>query len=251
MDIAKKIRNGELITKDFGFKLSGFDLEPSLSGQWEFIRLKSSDNNFYVRTDSTGLGWETVSPLVIKGSESEEEDDKEGHDEEEKYGFFKGYASVYGNVDNGNDVMAKGVFKKSLEARGEKFPILANHDWAKQVGFNLKASENDHGLYVEGALDIKDNPNGVEKYSLMKMAEKFGVNVGLSVGFTVDDYEEKKGLYTIKEATLWEYSIVTFPMNEKAMVTGVMDEEDDEDMDEKEILKSMADCLKEARTINQ
>ena len=46
----------------------------------------------------------------------------------EQEGVFKGYASTFGNVDNGNDIVAKGAFTKSLAERpANKVKLLSQH----------------------------------------------------------------------------------------------------------------------------
>jgi len=42
-------------------------------------------------------------------------------------GTIRGYASTFGNVDLGLDIVDKGAFKKSLKENSGVFPILADH----------------------------------------------------------------------------------------------------------------------------
>lgn len=138
-------------------------------------------------------------------------------------GTIKGYASTFGNVDLGLDVVDKGAFKKSLKENNGVFPILADHDSTKLIGWNLKAEEDDKGLYVEGKLDLNVQ-NAREKYSLAKTAMELGAKMGLSIGYMTIKAEPDRAnqmVRRLKEVKLFEYSIVTFPMNTEASVESI------------------------------
>ena len=52
-------------------------------------------------------------------------------------GMIRGFASTFGNVDLGMDVVDKGAFKKAIKESKGLWPILADHDPTKQIGWNL------------------------------------------------------------------------------------------------------------------
>lgn len=143
-------------------------------------------------------------------------------DDVDTQGTIRGYASTFGNVDLGFDVVSKGAFKKSIkESGGGKIPILADHDPSKQIGWNFRAEEDDTGLFVEGKLDLNVQ-SAREKYSLAKTALSLGAKMGLSIGYMTIKAEpdrDKPMVRHLKELKLFEYSIVTFPMNTEAMIT--------------------------------
>lgn len=143
-------------------------------------------------------------------------------DDVDSQGTIRGYASTFGNIDLGFDVVDKGAFKKSIkESGGGKIPILADHDPSKQIGWNFRADEDDTGLFVEGKLDLNVQA-AREKYSLAKTALTLGAKMGLSIGYMTIKAEpdrEKPMVRHLKELKLFEYSIVTFPMNTEAMIT--------------------------------
>jgi HK97 family phage prohead protease len=142
----------------------------------------------------------------------------------ESNGQFEGYASVFGNIDYGNDVVEKGAFTKTILESGVNWPILDNHDQHKQIGFNLEASQDEYGLKVKGELNL-DTEGGKARYSLMKQAKKIGnaAKAGLSIGFEIMKWEksekDKQTIWHLTEVKMWEYSCVTFAMNPLAMVT--------------------------------
>jgi HK97 family phage prohead protease len=142
-------------------------------------------------------------------------------DDVDSQGTIRGYASTFGNVDLGMDVVDKGAFKKSIRESSGLWPILADHNPSKQIGWNMRAEEDEKGLYIEGKLDMNVQ-DAREKYSLAKTAMELGAAMGLSIGYMVVKAEpdrEKPMVRRLKELKLFEYSIVTFPMNTEAMIT--------------------------------
>lgn len=138
-------------------------------------------------------------------------------------GEFTGYASTFGDVDLGGDVVEKGSFKKTLRESQGRIPILDHHDPTRQIGWNLEAKEDERGLLVRGLLDFNVRA-ARERHSLMKMALQVGGRTGLSIGFrSVKEEPDKKNpmIRRLKEIQLFEYSVVTFPMNTQAAVTTI------------------------------
>lgn len=138
-------------------------------------------------------------------------------------GEFTGYASTFGDVDLGNDVIEKGSFRKTLRETLGRVPVLDHHDPTRQIGWNLEAKEDDRGLLVRGLLDLNVRV-ARERHSLMKMAVRVGGRTGLSIGFrSIKEEPDKKNpmIRRLREIQLFEYSVVTFPMNTQAGVTTI------------------------------
>ncbi|GJL78802.1 MAG: hypothetical protein NPINA01_17910 [Nitrospinaceae bacterium] len=138
-------------------------------------------------------------------------------------GEFTGYASTFGETDLGGDVVEKGSFKKTLRESRGAIPVLDHHDPTRQIGWNLEAKEDSRGLLVRGLLDLNVRV-ARERHSLMKMAVQVGGRTGFSIGFRSIKEEPDKNnpmIRRLKEIQLFEYSIVTFPMNPQAAVTTV------------------------------
>ena len=136
-------------------------------------------------------------------------------------GEFTGYASVFGNVDLGGDIVERGAFQKSLRRKGyRKVKMLYQHDTKQPIGVFDMIKEDENGLFVKGRLAM-GTQKGREVHELMKM----GAIDGLSVGYRVDakgyDYDDKKRKRRLKQVELMEISAVTFPMNPKANVMSV------------------------------
>lgn len=133
---------------------------------------------------------------------------------------FEGYGSVFDVLDSYADVVAKGAFKRTLkEARqkGVAPALLWQHDPGQPIGVYDEMREDEHGLFVKGRL--ADTPEGDRAYKLLKM----GALSGLSIGFRTlkSKMDDETGIRTLTEIELWEVSLVTFPANQAARVTGV------------------------------
>lgn len=134
-------------------------------------------------------------------------------------GVFTGYGSVFGNVDEGRDIVMKGAFAESLAARsakGRKLPILWQHRSGEPIGVYEDVKEDDHGLLMTGRLLIDDVQRAKEAHALMKAGAVTGMSIGYGV---VDDaFDAKAQVRYLKKLNLYETSIVTFPMNDEARV---------------------------------
>ncbi|MCP5088320.1 MAG: HK97 family phage prohead protease [Rhodobacteraceae bacterium] len=134
-------------------------------------------------------------------------------------GTFSGYASLFGKADLGNDKVARGAFRRSInERKPGGIRMLFQHNPDKPIGVWEDICEDQHGLKVQGRI-IKDVANGAEVLNLMRS----GALDGLSIGFKTkrSRTDKKTGIREILEADLWEISIVTFPMLPDARVTQV------------------------------
>ncbi len=158
-------------------------------------------------------------------------------DVDAKTGEFSGYGAVFGNVDSYGDVIAKGAFKSSLrewEDRGKYPPMLLQHgggfmagaDDMLPVGQWTAMEENAKGLKVSGKLFAMGTERGQYIYEGLKA----GALDGLSIGFKARKWtmratpEEPRR--TLEDIDLMEVSIVTFPANGKARVSGVKSSDD-------------------------
>ena len=131
-------------------------------------------------------------------------------DEVEPDGVFSGYASLFGKVDLGKDIVERGAFAASLKTRGASgIRMLFQHNPAEPIGAWSEIREDARGLFVRGRLST-DVARAREILSLMRG----GAIDGLSIGFRAvrAKSDPLKGVRRILEADLWEISVVTFPM---------------------------------------
>lgn len=132
---------------------------------------------------------------------------------------FIGYGSIFKNVDHGGDIVVPGAFKKSLAKHKSENSLPAMfwmHDPARVAGKWLDMSEDANGLVVKGVL--ADTDLGNEIHTLLKMDAVRGLSIGYS---TRDQDYDKSGNRLIKQADLWEVSVVSLPMNPLAQVAHV------------------------------
>ena len=129
-------------------------------------------------------------------------------------GVVTGYASVFGNIDSGNDVVMPGAFSKFLSGRGEKpVKMLWNHVPSFPIGKWTRLEEDEKGLWVEGKLTLA-SPKAQEIHALIVD----GVVDSMSIGYRTIDAEDAGDIRKLKELELWEVSMVTFPMNSEARI---------------------------------
>jgi len=132
---------------------------------------------------------------------------------------FEGRGSVFRNVDLGGDIVAPGAFKRSLSQHrksGSLPQMFWSHDPSRVPGKWLDMREEDDGLHVKGVL--ADTPLGNEVHTLLKMEAVRGLSIGYQ---TMNADYDKEGNRIIKEADLWEVSVVSLPMNPLAQIMHV------------------------------
>jgi HK97 family phage prohead protease len=158
---------------------------------------------------------------------------------------FAGYASTF-DADLGNDIISKGAFNKTLKERGDRVKILWQH--ADPIGKPTSMNTDSKGLFVEGK--ISKTRLGDEAVELMND----GVIDQMSIGFSIPagkSERDSKGMRLINEVKLFEFSLVTFPMNENAFVTSIKSVKDAircGNYDHTE-LKELADALAELNAL--
>ena len=175
---------------------------------------------------------------------------------------FNGYGAVFGNVDSYGDVIEKGAFSAYLDdvkTGKQDWPaMLKQHggwgvtsDDYTPVGVYSELSEDEFGLKTTGIL--ADTADGNDLYKLMKMQPRPAIS-GLSIGYYVkeSEYGGKNDPYDrlIKKIDLVEISIVTFPANGKARISGVKSAAAMNDHELERILRDVLGLSqKEAKTV--
>jgi HK97 family phage prohead protease len=128
---------------------------------------------------------------------------------------FTGYASTFGNVDLGGDVVLPGAFADSLKLH-PKPRLLWGHDTDEPIGVPISLTEDDRGL--RGEWKLSKTNRGQDAYTLLKD----GAIDSLSIGYVPIDSEfSSDGIRKLKALDLREVSLVALPMNESAVVTAV------------------------------
>lgn len=163
-------------------------------------------------------------------------------------GIISGYGAVFDNKDFADDVIEKGAFSKCLTEK-QTYPMLWQHNTDQPIGIWEECSEDEHGLLLKGRLLVDDVQQAKEAYALYKN----GIINGLSIGFMCNSctWEERDRDFIrhLTEIKLFEVSLVTFPCNEKAVVTDV---KSNGDLSIRSAERALLDCgfsHKQAKTI--
>ncbi|MEP2717627.1 HK97 family phage prohead protease [Pseudophaeobacter sp.] len=132
-------------------------------------------------------------------------------------GVIQGYASLFGETDQGGDVVMPGAYGaslKALAARGCRVKMLWQHDPLQPIGVWDELREDSRGLWVRGHL-LTEISRGAEAAVLIEA----GAIEGLSIGYrTKRAHQDGQGKRLLTEVDLWEVSLVTFPMLPAARV---------------------------------
>lgn len=143
---------------------------------------------------------------------------------------LEGYAAAFNNVDLGGDVIHQGAFTKTLAERGGKVKFLWQHDPTEPLGRPIEMREDENGLFVKAI--ISPTSRGNDALALLKDGAIDGLSIGYDPVKGATDFERVDSGETVrhlKEIKLFEFSLVTFPMNESATVTGLKAVERTED----------------------
>lgn len=130
---------------------------------------------------------------------------------------FEGYAATW-DEDQVGDIIHPGAFKKSIleGLPSNRIKVLWQHD--QPLGMPQQMSEDDIGLKVKGR--ISRTRLGDEALELMRDGVIDRMSIGFSIPVNKSFYDEN-GRRNITEVKLFEFSPVTFPANESAVITSV------------------------------
>ena len=138
-------------------------------------------------------------------------------------GVISGYLSTW-SVDQGGDQIMPNAYDVTLaqakaqrDARGGRylFPILWSHDETQPIGGWVSAVPDSHGLKVTGELDLSTEA-GRSAFS----AASLGYVDGLSIGYRVDKSHWQGNVRVIDQITLYEGSLVCWPMSDDSRISG-------------------------------
>jgi len=136
-------------------------------------------------------------------------------DEDEHNFTFEGYASTFGNVDFGDDIVQQGAFNASLKLNPQ-VPILWQHRMSEPIGVSVELREDNKGLYVKATLPKADSQVSGKVMPQIKV----GSIKEMSIGFFAEEtsFDQKTGIRTLEKINLYEISLVTKAMNPQATV---------------------------------
>ncbi len=132
---------------------------------------------------------------------------------------FDAYAAVFGNIDNGDDRVLKGAFRKTIKERLPKKQIKVLRDHYNPLGMPVEMKEDIKGLWAKSG--VSKTPFGDATLEYLRD----GVYSEMSIGFQTIKYrmvtENENQIRELQELKLYEYGPVLWGMNEQAVVTAV------------------------------
>lgn len=141
-------------------------------------------------------------------------------------GEFSGYASIFGNVDLGRDlIQGPEPFKEIVRNPDGKVRVLFAHDdagYTPSAGLAIglaDVEQDEKGLKFDGQL-VTEDPFVQRVHVHMKAKTLDGMSIGFDVLPGGAEFTEG-GIRVLKAMRLWEISVVTFGMNPKARIENV------------------------------
>jgi Escherichia/Staphylococcus phage prohead protease len=136
-------------------------------------------------------------------------------------GEFSGYASTFGNVDSGKDIVVRGAYQKAIPAFLRDGFISWSHDWGNPIAMPTEAREDEKGLFLAG--QFHSTPAAQEARTIANERAASGKRTGLSIGYDVEEFEiDKKGNRLLKVINpLFEVGFVMVPMNRDSNLSAV------------------------------
>lgn len=123
---------------------------------------------------------------------------------------FAGYAALFDVPDGIRDTISQGAFARTLQNRRTPVPLYWQHNPDQQIGLVESIAEDSRGLRVVARID---NPNGRAAAALRR-----GSTNGLSFGFRARRYRRDGNGRLLSEIELFEVSLVTHPLQDRARV---------------------------------
>jgi HK97 family phage prohead protease len=183
----------------------------------------------------------------VKAAESKDNPDVAGH--------IEGYAAGLLNIDRGQDIIFPGAFKSDMEDFKANGVVCYQHDWTAVIGKPEEVEERgepEYGLFTRS--EITSTTLGLDVMKLVKRAVLKTLSIGYRLkegGYAVlnretllatlkerainpvktaeilADFDRRKlsEVFGLFDITLFEYSVVTRPMNPNAAIPGAKGEE--------------------------
>lgn len=138
---------------------------------------------------------------------------------------IKGYAAIWGVVDDANDLLVKGCCAKSITERGpesttnRKILLLWMHDMKDPIAKISKLVEDDKGLYFEATID--KIPQGDRCLEQLNSGTLNQFSIGFLYVWDKCEWDNARNCFVVKEVNLFEISVVSYGMNEETSFEGL------------------------------
>lgn len=133
---------------------------------------------------------------------------------------FKGHASTFDDVDLGGDRVRRGAFIDTIKeytTGKENLPIFWFHKPDEPLGIYIGLKEDPEGLFVHGIMPKDDS--FVRNRVIPQM--RIGSVRKMSIGYSAIDSEMDGHIRDLIVLKLWEISLVSLAMNNKATITDI------------------------------
>ena len=134
---------------------------------------------------------------------------------EAEAGVFSGYGAVFGNIDDGNDIIEPGAFTETLKDISRVKLMLQHNYELLPLGLPTELHEDEHGLHITAF--ISDTSTGRDVKVLIRDHVLKELSIGYDIppgGFDIDDH----GVRHLRQINLLEISVVTWAMNDQAQI---------------------------------
>ena len=176
-----------------------------------------------------------MSDIRVKSFEIKALDKEETPEDNSGVFKFKGYLSTYGNTDRDGDIVEKGAFDHSILER-KTVPLLFNHDRNQVIGL-AELTTDEKGVPATGSITLNTDL-GKQVAELVKLGALNSMSVGMAIkDFDPIDNARPFGGARIKQADIYEASVVTIPANAEALIDQVKSLSEDERKELSELRK--------------
>ncbi|MDO5676513.1 MAG: HK97 family phage prohead protease [Propionibacteriaceae bacterium] len=128
----------------------------------------------------------------------------------DKEGRFTAIVSAFGVLDSQGDIVDPGAFAETVARvkAGEILPVVWSHDYRDPhaiIGEITAMDETDTGLYIEGRLDIDENPTAAQIFQQMKKGRLKEFSIGGEITrWYWDEPKDGPAAFHIAGLDLWE-----------------------------------------------
>jgi len=130
------------------------------------------------------------------------------------------YASKFGNVDHGKDIVHRGAFAESIAQRVPQKKVKTLWSHFDLIGHVAHAEEDDFGLLTESKISktrqADDTLAMIDDGTINEMS--FGFDILES---DITHTEENGKIRNLRKLKLWEVSPVMWGMNEETVIVGL------------------------------
>lgn len=144
-------------------------------------------------------------------------------------------------VDRGNDIIPASAWEKGLENFKKNPVILFNHSPDMPIGQAVDIRPTKDGLFLRAKISNSDDPVTTRIRNLIKDKTLRAFSVGFE---SKDDSKNETGVNEIKEAELFEVSVVGIPMNQESIFS-VVEKGKKKKLTVVDIMKSLDELEKE------